>query len=926
MKKTILLILLFGLLVSISACKPENNQSLIDQEKMNQAKLNLNIEFQMGDSINLVTVDISLQTIMNDVSISWLSSHVDVISNTGVVTRPDDEDVVVTLTATLTYKQIIDTKIFILTVIKNEQEVYDITKRTALNENEQTYIFQQRDTYQNPIEIENQWGGANPNRYAYGIGDPFVMRFNGKYYLYPSTQDRLPGVRVYESDDMIHWTYKGYAVSESEDSSVGAYAPEVVYYQGYFYLVQSRGGSGHFIYRAEHPLGPFIRITGNLGRGIDGSFHINDDGRIFLLHTGIPAGLRMSEILFFPESLGETDIGILGPQRLMETANLNHWIEGPGVIRRDDISYLTYTGNHIGSLGYRVAYSYTMGNMFSHQDFIQPQNNVTIISTKNDYSSLGHSSNAYGPNLDSIYTAYHNRSNLGRRYNLDRYVTNGVRLTTNAAFNHFGTVPDRPDFEAQDGTQLTKDFLNFYMSSQVTKDYFTAEFNYIMNQGDVVLNYQSYSQYLKVSIDPLNHTISLIQIDGNQTNVLKTEDLGLGNRYDRLTELRVEKSLSKIRIFYNRMLKLEMDYEGSGGKIGYMGNSDIFYTAFQNDVNGSSDFEVIHGVPSNIPAQTYLKNENRGFRFYGENLTNHPIRNGEPNNIIYKDHQYAVLLNTRDDFVKYPIESLANRYALVAEITKESLGSIIEIVINEEHIVKVDVPRDIKFPEGTNYLPVHLTDLYLSGQSTIKFRLFSGQFEFRQFQLYEDATMVEFDNLNGQQLMSEMRQVAQGSYMVDGDEIHSSTSNIFMALLGSSGVSNFEFSVDVALMSSGVSDGGIVFRAKNYSFHNDQPTQSFQGYYLKIQARAGTFYKYDYGATTLQSIALIDQQNNSLFTEGIFNTIKVISYHNNIRIFINGIEYLNIDLTDQFMDGQIGFFSRNTHFAYKNVSYKTLDE
>ena len=36
--------------------------------------------------------------------------------------------------------------------------------------------------------VSNQWEG-------YGIGDPFVMRYNGMYYLYCSTLDSELGVR-----------------------------------------------------------------------------------------------------------------------------------------------------------------------------------------------------------------------------------------------------------------------------------------------------------------------------------------------------------------------------------------------------------------------------------------------------------------------------------------------------------------------------------------------------------------------------------------------------------------------------------------------------------------------------------------------------------------------------------------------------------
>ena len=45
------------------------------------------------------------------------------------------------------------------------------------------YIPSEPERYENPIEIEGQWGASvnTGEDGQYGIGDPFVMRFNGKY-------------------------------------------------------------------------------------------------------------------------------------------------------------------------------------------------------------------------------------------------------------------------------------------------------------------------------------------------------------------------------------------------------------------------------------------------------------------------------------------------------------------------------------------------------------------------------------------------------------------------------------------------------------------------------------------------------------------------------------------------------------------------
>lgn len=184
-------------------------------------------------------------------------------------------------------------------------------------------------------------------------------------------------------------------------------------------MCQSRAGKGHYIYRSQSPTEGFTLFSkseegteggidyGNLGMGIDGSFYLSDDGKLYLLHTSTPAGLKYNEITdvedIRPFTLGRT--GNLGD------ANLRGWIEGPGIFRRGDYSYLTYTGNHVISKGYRIAYSYAE-NLTDLSGFTQPKDNVAIIDTDDEHYGLGHSSNVVGPDLDSVYTGV---SQLGRK-------------------------------------------------------------------------------------------------------------------------------------------------------------------------------------------------------------------------------------------------------------------------------------------------------------------------------------------------------------------------------------------------------------------------------------------------------------------------------------------------------------------------------
>ncbi|NCA95363.1 MAG: hypothetical protein EOM74_00115, partial [Methanomicrobia archaeon] len=200
-------------------------------------------------------------------------------------------------------------------------------------------------------QMPNQW----PN---YGIGDPFVYRYNGTYYLYPSTSSS--GVRAYKSYDLMTWEPVtgeglpyGYVLSPDENTTVVAYAPEVVYYDGWFYMCQSQAGNGHYFYKSRSPEGPFVRYTDNVGESIDGSFFIDNDGQAYFLRAKLET-IRMTKF--------NEDFTLSNQAFDIQNTSMGGWTEGPYMLSRNGTYYLTFTGVHVGSAGYKVGYSYMNGS------------------------------------------------------------------------------------------------------------------------------------------------------------------------------------------------------------------------------------------------------------------------------------------------------------------------------------------------------------------------------------------------------------------------------------------------------------------------------------------------------------------------------------------------------------------------------------
>src|SRR6185295_226528 len=62
----------------------------------------------------------------------------------------------------------------------------------------------------------------NPIIDRIGPADPDVIRYEGKYYMYPTTDGR--GYDVFVSDDLVHWEQKPKCFT---DARGGAWAPDV---------------------------------------------------------------------------------------------------------------------------------------------------------------------------------------------------------------------------------------------------------------------------------------------------------------------------------------------------------------------------------------------------------------------------------------------------------------------------------------------------------------------------------------------------------------------------------------------------------------------------------------------------------------------------------------------------------------------------
>ena len=218
-------------------------------------------------------------------------------------------------------------------------------------------------TYTNPV------GGIT------NIGDPYVLHYEGKYYMYATSSP--VGFKVWESSNLVDWDEKGFALTKFNNGDQWGqgnfWAPEVKFYNGKFYMVYSAiGDNGKMkvrIARSDNPLGPFIDwgepfFNEDSYSYIDGDIFL-DQNKSYLFFvrdcsTNLINGNHVSQICVVElnndlSKIVETPETILSPDQTWENINQNWmWNEGPFVMKHDTTYYLLYSANYYASPDYSI--------------------------------------------------------------------------------------------------------------------------------------------------------------------------------------------------------------------------------------------------------------------------------------------------------------------------------------------------------------------------------------------------------------------------------------------------------------------------------------------------------------------------------------------------------------------------------------------
>ena len=814
----------------------------------------------------------------------------------------------------------------------------------------------------NPISRNGEWGGSS----GYGTGDPYILKYRGVYYLYCSTQDNNNGFKVWSTKDFVTWSDVTNGTSSPINAMTGAYAPEVIYWNGNFYMFASSNNQDHYMLSSTSPTGPFTSRTTGLGRAIDGSCFLDDNGQWYFHYA---ANNNIQGCTMTINS--QTQTVTMGNGSGLGTGMGGAWTEGPTVIKRNGVYYVWYTGNHLTSRAYRVDYakSYTSPlSGFSRQTAQNPvlintegkgqhdlewktANPLSVVEGT-EHVGLGHGSAFIGPDLDSYYYVYHNlnyRPSGGghrRKANIERITWNGDKmlLSPTSWQQQAMRMPDMSEYfdratlgadwsTPNNGTWTIKN-TDELVQEQTTGDYkvlykdatgenYTAEFTLREESGNsgnvrfgAVFGYTDESNYGIVALN--NNPSKQLEVCFKQDGTWGTSTfyaLPAEYNFSAWHSLRIEKSETTYKFFIDGMHKATIINTLSGGKIGYMTSScaaAFDYTAFSNLVNGSGAFDIYKPVPGIIASVHYITG--------GEGVGYHDLtpgsdgtyRNDDVDKVECSESGFAIS-SEGGEWYKYNL-NVASAGAYHIGLRYSSTGPASVRVWHGDtpltDVISLPVTAGNWWTHTLKPLDYNLP----AGHQTIKIETVSGNvnlYEMR-FAKADLSTTTLTDDFTGSSFSTNWN-YAEGSWNISSGE--AVINGYGKRTMGTRGLTDYTVSVDMTFVST--FDAGIIVRVNNPALGGAgadlvSGTIFLQGYYVGLLNNGVQLAKLNYNSTELV------RTTGESFAFGTKYNLRVEVQGPSIRVYVDNILKIDYTDTDPIFSGKAGLKATNCNVKFDN--------
>lgn len=236
--------------------------------------------------------------------------------------------------------------------------------------------------------------------------DPHIAVFNGRYYLYPTTDGTegwaATSFSCMSSEDLVHWRNHGVILRLGVDvrwAERNAWAPAIAFKNGKYYFYFS-AAQNIGVAVADRPEGPYTDPLGKplvpkgkyRGQAIDPMVFIDDDGAAYLYWgQGQCYAVKLNEDMI---SFDESAVQRITPP------NYN---EGPFVLKRNGIYYLMWSEYDTRDPRYSVAYGISESPL---GPFKKAADNP-ILQGRDLVKGAGHHSAVRVPGKDEWVIAYH---------------------------------------------------------------------------------------------------------------------------------------------------------------------------------------------------------------------------------------------------------------------------------------------------------------------------------------------------------------------------------------------------------------------------------------------------------------------------------------------------------------------------------------
>ena len=786
---------------------------------------------------------------------------------------------------------------------------------------ERATLFAFQTTYRNPIAALSV--GTERAQEDYGFGDPFVLRYNGTYYLYPSTRDDQIGVHCWSSRDLVNWKYEGVCCDDA--TSRGAYAPEVYRANDAFYLTTSPAGKGHYIYRSESPTGPFERVTENFGLSIDGSVFIDDDGAGYF-YSASDKGILAYRM---------TSPSSVEPQPIKTRAFMNGWTEGPTVFKHDGVYYATYCGNHVFSRGYRI----DAATGISPTSFHVGSSNPVLISTEGEPFGLGHNSIVKGPNLDLYYLVYHNLVGRGRirgwpvrEANIDRLVLNRDVLSVVGPTRAPQAIP-QPDiafwFDSNDDSlasrlqflgrdpQFQNGFLRLGGTSLVSTNStlegdFTAEFNLAFEsesgRAGAIFCYVDENRYGRFEIDPSSNRI-VIKFNNDAEEKTKIVEIPLIFRerlsFKSLRSIQIERTRDVFRFYLDDRFLTEMSADAPSGAIGYFTDDSRAIFGFMGGTNGSEG-RTASALNEPIPGRASFS-----YR------TTEKGRRAEETQTS-TERRLALPLDSGDS-VAFKVENFGGEEQCVALYYSARERCVAQLVVNDETTAAFELKPSTDSETARFVAAV--------GRATIPKGISNVRIICKEGALLCDGIECETREEVGASF--ETSSLVEKTFYTDGE--WETTSNAVTAvgkregktLFGSRGWSDYSVEAEISFLDDS-RNAGLLLRATEPSLGgpNNSPklgANFVKAYCVDFNNNEISLVKREYNSNLLAKRAL-------KIENGEIVKLRVEVKGSVIAVFVNGENYITYDDTSPLISGRVGVRSLGAAIRVERLKLSPLND